>query len=63
MIAESEEMWTIQQHAKEISETELFSKKVGQALKRALKRARATAKMHGTKLYFLRDGKIVSEKP
>jgi hypothetical protein len=33
------------------------------ALKRAAKRARATAKMHGTKLYFLRDGKIVAEKP
>jgi hypothetical protein len=40
-----------------------FSKQVGQALKRALKRARATAKMHGTKLYFSRDGKIVAEKP
>lgn len=40
-----------------------FAKQVGQALKRALKRARRTAKMHGTKLYFERDGKIVAEKP
>ncbi len=33
------------------------------ALKRASKKARETAKMHGTKLYFSRDGKIVAEKP
>lgn len=33
------------------------------ALKRAAKRARETAKMHGTKLYFEVDGKIVAEKP
>jgi hypothetical protein len=44
-------------------ETAEFTKQVGQALKRALRRARATAKMHGTKLYFSRDGKIVAEKP
>ena len=44
-------------------ETAEFTKQVGQALKRALKRARRTAKTHGTKLYFERDGKIVAEKP
>ena len=41
----------------------VLTKKVGEALKRATKRARETARMHGTKLYFLRDGKIVAEKP
>lgn len=40
-----------------------FAKKVGQALRRAAKQARKTAKMHGTKLYFQIDGKIVAEKP
>ena len=40
-----------------------LTQRVGAALKRATKRARETARMHGTKLYFLRDGKIVAEKP
>ena len=33
------------------------------ALKRAAKRAREMARMYGTKIHFIRDGKIVSEKP
>ena len=40
-----------------------FSLLALKALKRAAKQARETARMHGTKLYFLRDGKIVAEKP
>lgn len=34
-----------------------------QALKRAAKQARVTARMYGTKIHFMRNGKIVSEKP
>jgi len=33
------------------------------ALKRAAKRARQMARMHQTKIHFIRDEKIVSEKP
>lgn len=33
------------------------------ALKRAAKQARVTARMYGTKIHFIRNGKIVSEKP
>ncbi|HTS53845.1 MAG TPA: hypothetical protein VMH26_11265 [Burkholderiales bacterium] len=40
-----------------------FAKSVGKALRRAGKRARAIAKMHGTPVYIMRDGKIVAEKP
>lgn len=43
--------------------TDEFAKSVGKALRRAGKRARAIAKMHGTPVYFMRDGKIVAEKP
>jgi len=40
-----------------------FSKAVGRALRRAVKVARKTARMHGTPIYFWKDGKIVAEKP
>jgi hypothetical protein len=40
-----------------------FATLVGRALKRAGKRAREVARMHGTKVYFIRNGKIVAEKP
>ena len=40
-----------------------FVKEVGLALKRAAKEARRLAKMHGTKVWYVRDGKIVGEKP
>ncbi len=40
-----------------------FAASVEPALKRAAKVARKTAKMHGTLLYFWRDGKVVAEKP
>ena len=40
-----------------------FSAAVGRALRRAAKTARKTARIHGTPLYFWRDGKVVAEKP
>jgi len=40
-----------------------FATLVGRALRRAGKKARETARMHGTKVYFMRDGKIIAEKP
>jgi hypothetical protein len=48
---------------KQPSKSEEFSKSVGKALRRAAKRARETARMHGTPIYIWRDGKIVAEKP
>jgi hypothetical protein len=35
----------------------------GRALRRAALVARKTARMYGTPVYFMRDGKIVAEKP
>jgi len=40
-----------------------FAVQVGRALRRAAKAARKTARMHGTPIYIMRDGKIVAEKP
>jgi hypothetical protein len=36
---------------------------VGQALRRAAKDARKTARMYGTPIYFMRNGQIIAEKP
>jgi hypothetical protein len=33
------------------------------ALRRAARAARKTARMYGTPVYYMRDGKIVAEKP
>lgn len=33
------------------------------AMRRAAARARKVARQHGTPIYFIRDGKIVAEKP
>jgi len=35
----------------------------GRALRRAARVARKTARLHGTPVYFWRDGKVVAEKP
>lgn len=35
----------------------------GRALRRAALVARKTARIHGTPVYFWRDGKVVAEKP
>lgn len=40
-----------------------FSRAVGRALRRAGRRAREVARMHGTPIYVLKDGKIVAIKP
>jgi hypothetical protein len=40
-----------------------FAATVEPALKRAAKVARKTARMYGTRLYFWKDGKVVSVKP
>lgn len=40
-----------------------FSTSVGRALRRAAKRARRVARMHGTRVYVSRGGKVVGIKP
>ena len=40
-----------------------FSRAVGRSLRRAAKQARKVARMHGTPIYVLKDGKVVAEKP
>jgi hypothetical protein len=40
-----------------------FATGVGQALRRAAKDARKTARMYGTPVYVWKNGKIVAEKP
>ena len=40
-----------------------FATKVGKALRRAAKAARMDAKMHGTAIAMMRDGKVVLVKP
>ena len=47
----------------EIKPTTPLSIAVERALIRAAKTARKVARMHGTRVYFMRNGKIVSEKP
>jgi len=40
-----------------------FAAMVGRALRRSAKKARQVARMHGTRVYVWKDGKIVAEKP
>jgi hypothetical protein len=40
-----------------------FALSVGRALRRSARLARKTAKMHGTPLYFWKNGRVVAEKP
>ena len=40
-----------------------FAASVEPALKRAAKVARKTAKMYGTPIYFLKNGRVVAQKP
>jgi hypothetical protein len=40
-----------------------FAAVVGRALRRAGLAARKTARMHGTPVYYWRNGKVVAEKP
>ena len=40
-----------------------FSRAVGRALRRSARRAREVARLHGTPIYVLKDGKVVAIKP
>ena len=40
-----------------------FVEAVGRALRRSARTARRIARMYGTPIYVLRDGKVVAEKP
>ena len=44
-------------------EQDAFVKAVGRALRRAAEVARKTARMHGTSIAIMRDGKVVLVKP
>ncbi len=41
----------------------IFAKTVGAALRRSAKAAQKTARLHGTSLYYWKNGKVVAEKP
>jgi len=43
--------------------SDAFALAVGRALRRSAKRARQVARLHGTKIYVMRAGKIVALKP
>jgi hypothetical protein len=45
------------------SETRVFVRGVGQALRRAGKVARTTARAYHTPIYIWRNGKVVAKKP
>ena len=40
-----------------------LTKAVGRALRRSARQARKAARMYGTPVYVIKDGKIVAEKP
>jgi GGDEF domain-containing protein len=40
-----------------------LTKVVGRALRRSARQARKVARMYGTPVYVVKDGKIVAEKP
>jgi hypothetical protein len=42
---------------------ESFAAGVGRGLRRSAKTARKVARMHGTPVYFWKNGKVVAEKP
>jgi hypothetical protein len=42
---------------------ESFAAGVGRGLRRSPKTARKVARMHGTPVYFWKNGKVVAEKP
>jgi len=49
--------------AKQKAEADEFVATITRALKRAAKEARRVAKMHGTKVWVMQDGKIVGLNP
>jgi hypothetical protein len=48
---------------KKARKRESFSAGVGRGLRLAEKSARKVARMHGTPVYFWKNGKVVAEKP
>ncbi len=48
---------------KKKAKTDPFTASVGRALRRAARVARKTARMYGTPIYVLKDGKVVALKP
>jgi len=48
---------------KKSKKPESFAAGVGRGLRRAAKTARKVARMHGTPVYFWKNGKVVAEKP
>jgi predicted ABC-type ATPase len=58
-LVESEEMKT----PKRPKRSESFAAGVSRALRQAAKTARKTARMHGTPIYIVEDGKIVAKRP
>lgn len=46
-----------------ISQSTLFARNVGKALRRAAKVARKMARMHHTPIYVWENGKVVAKKP
>jgi len=49
--------------AQKKAEAQAFLEAVGKAMKAAAKEARRVAKMHGTKVWVMKDGKIVGLNP
>jgi hypothetical protein len=49
--------------AQKKAEAQAFLEAVGKAMKAAAKEARRVAKMHGTKVWVMKDGKIVGLDP
>jgi hypothetical protein len=62
---ELRQAWAIADHAMKPKRRALdaCTKGINAALRRATKVAAARARAFGTKLYFMRDGKIVAEDP
>jgi hypothetical protein len=54
---------TARMKASNAREQKEFVAAVGRALRRAAKAARKIARMHGTPIYILKDGKVVAVKP
>jgi hypothetical protein len=48
---------------KQAQKAPTFATSVGRTLRRSAKKARQTARAHGTPVYVWIDGKIVAEKP
>jgi len=48
---------------KKIPKLDQTTRAIEEALERAAKRAREVARMHGTSVYILKNGKVMAEKP